>query len=306
MEMTLLGTGTSHGVPVIACNCEVCTSSDARDKRLRSSALIKHNDLQFLIDVGPDFRTQALKFKLCHLDAVFLTHSHADHLHGIDDLRIFSHKNSSAMESENGVSKKYPETSGEGLPLYTSERTKNYIHERFPYMFINHEKGGGIPKLDIIGIDGRRSENPLKIGDVEIVPIPMMHGNHHTLGFVFSYHDENKRKKSIAYLTDCNFISDESISEIRKAGGQIEHLVIDALREREHSSHCNFLQAMAYAERIGAKHSWFTHMTHDKKHEQIQAYIDENLHKFPGLQKIIGEGGSLSPAYDGLILQVQG
>ncbi|MBR1723051.1 MAG: hypothetical protein IJ727_11330, partial [Treponema sp.] len=195
------------------------------------------------------------------------------------------------------------DTSGEGLPLYTSERTKKYIHERFPYLFIDHEKGGGIPKLDIISIDERNSENPLKIRDIEIVPIPMMHGNHHTMGFIFAYTETSQEKKSIAYLTDCNYISDESISEIKKAGGQIEHLVIDALREREHSSHCNFLQAMTYAEQIKAKHSWFTHMTHDKKHTQIQAYINENLHKFPGLQKIIANGGSVSPSYDGLILQ---
>ena len=303
MKMTLMGTGTSHGVPVIACDCEVCKSTDPHDKRLRCSALVEHEDKKFLIDVGPDFREQALKFNLRHLDAVFITHSHADHLHGIDDLRIFSHKNSAAMCREQAILQKYPETSGEGLPLYTTERTKGYIHERFPYIFVDHDKGGGIPKLNLIGMDSNNSQNPLKIGGVEIVPIPMLHGNHHTIGFVFSYIDSSNIKKGIAYLTDCNFISEQSIAEVKKAGGQIEHLVIDALREREHSSHCNFSQALAYAEQICAKHTWFTHITHEKKHSQIQNYINEHLPEFPKLSQIVKNGGSVAPSYDGLILE---
>lgn len=305
MKMTLMGTGTSHGVPVIGCTCPVCTSSDPRNTRLRCSALVVEANQHILIDVGPDFRTQALKYKICRLDAVFITHSHADHLHGIDDLRIFSHKNSFAMSRDRLIAEKYPETSGEGLPVYTSERTKGYIHQRFPYIFVDHDKGGGIPKLHLIPIDQNTSENPLLLGDeekIQIVQIPMLHGNHHTNGYVFSS-NKTGSKKGIAYLTDCNFISDESISEVTKAGGQIEHLVIDALREKEHSSHCNFLQALAYAERIGAKHTWFTHITHDMSHEQIQNYINEKLYDFPRLSQIVKEGGSVSPAYDGLILE---
>ena len=305
MKMTLMGTGTSHGVPVIGCTCPVCTSSDSHNTRLRCSALVEEANQHFLIDVGPDFRFQALKYKICRLDAVFITHSHADHLHGIDDLRIFSHKNSFAMSRDRVIAEKYPETSGEGLPVYTSERTKGYIHQRFPYIFVDHDKGGGIPKLHLIPIDQNTSENPLLLGDeekIQVVQIPMLHGNHHTNGYVFS-HGQNDTKKGIAYLTDCNFISDQSISEVIKAGGQIEHLVIDALREKEHSSHCNFLQALAYAERIGAKHTWFTHITHDMSHEQIQEYIKAHLINFPKLSQIVSEGGSVSPAYDGLILE---
>lgn len=297
-----MGTGTSHGVPVIGCNCAVCTSSDPHDARLRCAALVEHKDKHFLIDVGPDFRFQALKFKICRLDAVFITHSHADHLHGIDDLRIFSHKNSFAMMKDRMIAEKFPETDGEGLPIYTSERTKGYIHQRFPYIFVDHDKGGGIPKLHLISIDENNAKNPLCLDDLQIVPIPMMHGNHHTDGYVFSYR-ENGEKKGIAYLTDCNFISDESIERVIEAGGKINHLVIDALREKEHSSHCNFLQALAYAERIGAKHTHFTHMTHDMSHVQIQNYIDEHLPDFPNLKKIAENGGSVSPAYDGLVLE---
>lgn len=301
--MTLLGTGTSHGVPVIACKCPVCTSSDPHDKRLRCSALIEHENQQLLIDVGPDFREQALKFDICHLDAVFITHAHADHLHGIDDLRIFSHKNSAAMCKDQAILQKYPETSGEGLPVYTSERTKGYIHERFPYIFVDHDKGGGIPKLHLISMEPNNSQNPLKLGGIEAVPIPMLHGNHHTIGFVFSYTRSDGSKKGIAYLTDCNFISEQSLSEVKKAGDKIEHLVIDALREREHSSHCNFSQALAYAEQIGAKHTWFTHITHEKNHIQIQNYIEEHLQEFPNLVQIVKNGGSVSPSYDGLVLE---
>ena len=300
--MTLMGTGTSHGVPVIACKCPVCLSSDPHDKRLRCSALIEHNGKNFLIDVGPDFREQALKFDICRLDAVFITHSHDDHLHGIDDLRIFSHKNSAAMSADSVIRTKYPETDGDGLPIFSSERTNGYIHERFPYIFVNHDKGGGIPKLNLISIDQNTAGNPLKLAGLEVVQIPMLHGNHHTNGYVFTCSDKNGVKKSIAYLTDCNFISSESLAQVKKAGCQIEHLVIDALREKEHSSHNNFLQALAYAEQIKARHTWFTHLTHDKKHGQIQEYINTHLQEFPALSQITKEGGSVSPAYDGLTL----
>ena len=308
-----MGTGTSHGVPVIACDCPVCKSTDPRDTRLRCSALVEHKNQHFLIDVGPDFRFQALKFKISRLDAVFITHSHADHLHGIDDLRIFSHKNSAAMSRDKVISEKYPETSGDGLPIYTSERTKGYIHERFPYIFVDHDKGGGIPKLHLIPVDKNTSKSPLILGEkneetelsdrIEVVQIPMLHGNHHTNGYVFSCYDESDTKKGIAYLTDCNFISEESISEVKKAGGQLEHLVIDALREKQHSSHCNFLEALSYAEKIGAKHTHFTHITHDMNYIQIQNYINEKLPEFPKLSEIVENGGSVSPAYDGLVLE---
>ncbi|MCR4821541.1 MAG: MBL fold metallo-hydrolase [Treponema sp.] len=307
MKMTLMGTGTSHGVPVIGCNCPVCTSTDPHDNRLRCSALIEHENLHFLIDVGPDFRFQALRHKINRLDAVFITHSHADHLHGIDDLRIFSHKNSFAMSKDAALVQKYPETDGEGLPVYTSERTKGYIHERFPYIFVDHDKGGGIPKLHLIAIDQNTAENPLIIqgqaSPLQVVQIPMIHGNHHTNGYIFSI-TKDGIKKSIAYLTDCNFISDQSISQIKKAGGQIENLIIDALREKSHSSHCNFLEALSYADKIGARRTWFTHMTHDMSHEDIKKYIEGHLKDFPNLEKTVRDGGSVSPAYDGLILEI--
>lgn len=300
MKVILMGTGTSHGIPVISCGCAVCRSSDPHDKRLRCSAFIEHDGKSILVDVGPDFREQALKFGINRLDSVFLTHSHADHLHGIDDLRIFSHKNSRVMKKDAAINDKFPETAGNGLPIYTSARTAQYVRSRFPYIFVDHDKGGGVPKIQLIDTDANTPANPVLIGQVEVVPIPMMHGNHHTNGYVFGYRDEQSRKKSFAYLTDCSFISDESISMVKEAGGDIVHLVIDALREKEHSSHCNFAQALGYAERIGAQHTWFTHITHDMNHEQIQSCIDGRISSYTNLSRIIREGGTVSPAYDGL------
>ncbi len=302
--MILMGTGTSHGVPVIGCECKVSTSNDSHDKRLRCSALIENENQHFLIDVGPDFREQALKFKIKSLDGVFITHSHADHLHGIDDLRIFSHKNSKAMNLEAVASKSSSETKGAGLPVYTNAFTLKDIRHRFSYIFIEHEKGGGIPKLDLTDISPYNSENPLRIKSLSVIPIPMTHGSIESTGFVFCNESSGGQKKSIAYLTDCNFISEESISEVKKAGGQIEHLVIDALREREHSSHCNFLQALEYAEKIGAKHTWLTHLTHNKSHADIGIYIEEKLAFFPKLLEIVKKGGSVEAGYDGLSLEI--
>jgi len=302
MKLTILGSGTSHGVPVIGCNCAVCQSADKRDNRLRCSALLTVKDKNYLIDVGPDFRYQALRAGLSGLEAVFLTHSHADHIHGIDDLRIFSHKNSRAMNEEMGVVQKYPETEGEGLPIYANDTTIKHIKDAFRYIFVDHDKGGGIPKLNLISAENNNSANPLEFDGLKVVPVPMIHGNHHTCGWVF-VSEEDGKQKSVAYLTDCSFISDESIEEVKNAGnGLINHLVIDALRVKPHSSHNSFDGALAYAEKIGAEHTWFTHMTHDKFHDDIQKYVDEHIGNYKNLSKIVGEGGSVCPSYDGLEL----
>ncbi len=301
MTLTILGSGTSHGVPVIACRCRVCTSREPENNRLRCSALLKTDTKSYLIDVGPDFRQQALRADIRSLDGVFLTHSHADHIHGIDDLRIFSHKNSNAMNQDKALVEKYPETAGDGLPVYTGSNSTKHIRESFHYLFVNHDKGGGIPKLNFIDVDEYNFEKPVVLDDLKIVPVPMLHGNHHTTGWVFTAL-ENGKEHSIAYLTDCSFISDFSLELIKKCSANPDHLVIDALRQAEHSSHNNFDRALEYADRIGAKHTWFTHMTHDMLHEEIQQYIDDNLAKYQNLQSIVKNNGSVSPAFDGLVV----
>lgn len=330
MKMTLMGTGTSHGIPVVACSCPVCTSNDPRDKRYRCSAYIENEDspkggeksstTNIVIDTGPEFRIQALENKIKRLDGVLLTHSHADHCHGLDDLRIFSFKKPPKMDSspdensslsdndaialaasENSVR----ETPGSGLPIYAPSSTIESLVFRFAYIFNTVVSGGGIPKLNLIPADENSYLNPVKIGSVEAVPVPMIHGSMVDYGWVLHSKEKSSDGKfhSIAYLTDCNLISDESIEIVKKSSGVLEHLVIDALRKRPHPTHCNFDKAIEYADRIGAKHTWLTHICHDNSHVQIQEYIDENLGKYKNLKKIVGQGGSVSPAYDGLVLE---
>ena len=330
MKMTLMGTGTSHGIPVVACSCPVCTSNDPRDKRYRCSAYIENEDSRkdgekssttnIVIDTGPEFRIQALENKIKRLDGVLLTHSHADHCHGLDDLRIFSFKKPPKMDSsadensalshndaialaasENSVR----ETPGSGLPIYAPSSTIESLVFRFAYIFNTVVSGGGIPKLNLIPADENSYSNPVKIGSVEAVPVPMIHGSMVDYGWVLHSKEKSSDGKfhSIAYLTDCNLISDESIEIVKKSSGVLEHLVIDALRKRPHPTHCNFDKALEYADRIGAKHTWLTHICHDNSHVQIQEYIDENLGKYKNLKRIVGQGGSVSPAYDGLVLE---
>lgn len=309
MELRILGSGTSHGVPVIGCNCSVCRSKNKKDSRLRCSALITASNKNYLIDVGPDFRQQALKASINSLEAVFLTHSHADHIHGIDDLRIFSHKNSRAMNENLKIKEKFPETKGQGLPIYTSSRTIEHVMSSFQYIFVDHDKGGGVPKLNFIPADGFSTENPINLEEISVVPVPLQHGNRHTFGWVFSTVNNDGKTHSLAYLTDCSFICDKSLKTVKSFNedGVLDVLVIDALREKTHSSHNSFRQALEYADIIQAKHTYFTHITHDFKHREIQKYINRELKtkgKYENLKRIIKNGGSVSPAFDMLKITV--
>lgn len=294
MKLVLMGTGTSHGVPVIGCDCAVCRSQDSRDRRYRSSAYLSEPG-SILIDVGPEFRLQALENHISSLDAVLLTHSHADHLHGIDDLRIFSH--TKAVDPSTNKGDDY-ETKGEGLNIYCNPHTYNDIHHRFDYIFTPVKEGGSKPKLHLVKNDCYTGDNPLVVGSVEILPVLLMHGSLPASGYVLK---ENGH--SIAYLTDVSSIPDKTFDDIKSFAPEVDHLVIDALRERIHSTHFSFLQAMEAAERIGARHVWFTHLTHSKSHVDVQKYIDSHLRDFPGLEKIVREGGSVMPGYDGLVLE---
>ena len=295
MIFTFLGTGTSHGVPVIACDCAVCKSTDPHDKRTRSSAYIKlnsnNNDSKYiLIDIGPDFRTQALRENIRQIDAVLLTHAHADHLHGIDDLRNFSCIMS--KKPENPQNEKYDKPP---IPIYTNKTAEWILKGCFPYLFSEKAEGGGHAKISVI-----EQTDSFRIGETEITPVPMMHGTMETSGWLLT-EPSAEGPKSIAYLTDCNFISDESIRLIQKKcqledGGRLVHLVIDGLRIKEHSTHFNFLQALEAASKIGGEHIWFTHLTHNSSHPETAAYLEEHRAEFPGL----AEAKSILPAYDGL------
>lgn len=188
--MILTGTGTSHGIPVIGCSCNVCRSSDSRDNRLRCSAFLE-SPANILVDVGPEFRIQALKYKINKLDAVFITHSHADHLHGIDDLRVFSH--TKALDPAHPDNK---ETEGEGLRIYTTTHAEHDIRHRFDYIFTPMKEGGGKPKIQIMSAENISEKNPLFINGIEILPVMLKHGHLDDLGLLFS--EEGKDGKSTA------------------------------------------------------------------------------------------------------------
>ena len=294
MKLTFLGTGTSHGVPVLCCDCAVCKSSDPHDKRNRSSAYVQTDDGKyFLIDIGPDFRTQALRQDIRQIDAVLLTHAHADHLFGIDDLRSFSCIMSN--KPENPQNEKY---NNPPIPIYTNKTAAGIVRQSFGYLFSEKAEGGGHAKIELIESTGQ-----FTIGTTTITPIPMMHGHMESTGWLLT-EKTGAGPRSIAYLTDCSYISDESIQLIHDAcdlknGGRLVHLIIDGLRIKEHSTHFNFLQALEASSKIGGEHIWFTHLTHNSSHEETAAYLAEHRAEFPGL----ASARSILPAYDTLELE---
>ena len=290
MEITILGSGTSHGIPVIACGCDVCRSSDSRDKRNRCGAYITSDSgLGILVDIPPEFRLQAIKFNVKKVDAVLLTHSHADHLHGIDDLRVFS---SDRPNDVNLVSAQAP------IPIHTNTRTAEDIKIRFSYMFRHSAEGGGHANITPVPC-----EKTFMLGGLKITPVPLMHGHTEATGWLVSEKKEDGTSLSAAYLTDCSFICDESFETIKQNSGILRHLVIDGLRIKPHSTHFSFAQALEAADRIGAEHTWLTHISHASSHQEIITYIEENISKYRNLSRIVKNGGSVSAAYDGLVIR---
>ncbi len=232
MHVTFLGTGTSHGVPMIGCRCPVCTSADPRDRRSRPSAVLAFEDgATVLIDTSTDLRTQALSHGLDRLDAEIYTHSHADHIFGFDDLRRFN------------------VLSGGPLPIYADARTLGDLRRTFAYAFSGGDQaGGGVPQ-----VDPREVIGPFAILGHEFVPVPILHGTRPILGY---------RVGRFAYLTDCSAIPADSLPLLRG----LDVLVLGALRHRPHPTHFSLREATEAAGRIGARRTWFTHMCHDLGH----------------------------------------
>jgi len=226
MKVTLLGTGTSQGVPVIACECAVCKSLDPRDKRLRSSVMLSKNGHNIVIDSGPDFRQQMLRERVMNLDAIVYTHEHKDHIAGMDDVRAFNFKASRDMH------------------LYGNQGVGEALRREFHYAFSDF-KYPGVPEVVFHEID----KESFQIGDFEILPVDVLHYKMPVKAF---------RVGGFGYITDANFIA---TSEIEKFSG-IDVLVINALRKEKHPSHFNIKEAIAIVETIQPKKAYFTHISH--------------------------------------------
>ncbi len=234
-SLTFLGTGTSQGVPMIGCSCAVCTSNDPRDQRTRTSILVETPEIKILVDTTPDLRFQSLREGLKKIDAVLFTHSHTDHMMGFDDLRRFS------------------ELSDREIPIYASPETMGKIQEAFRFVFEDPK-----PTKNYLRIAPKLITGPFQLGDLEVTPVPLAHGGMTTLGFIF----KKNGKPLLAYYTDCQDVSPEGI--LAASGAEV--LVIDALRDRPHPTHLNFAGAIAAAEQIKAKRTFFIHFCHDVSH----------------------------------------
>ena len=226
MKITILGCGTSTGVPMVGCGCPVCASDDPRDKRTRASLLMRYNNHAILIDTSTDLREQALRHRIRRIDAVLFTHAHADHVNGIDDLRgfYFIHK--------------------EIIPCYASRETLENLQRGFSYIFNEHEGSGYTPLLTAHEISA-----PFELFGLGVIPIPLLHGKTSSLGY---------RIGNFAYLTDCSAIP-ESSQELLQG---VELLVVDGLRWTEHPYHFNITGAIAAARQINAPRTVLTHLTH--------------------------------------------
>ncbi|MFO7765141.1 MAG: GPMC system MBL fold metallohydrolase [Pelovirga sp.] len=230
LDIVILGSGTSTGIPVVGCRCDVCRSKDPHNRRTRCSALIHYAGRNLLIDTSTDLRQQALREDIRQVDAVLYTHSHADHVHGIDDLRGFNIPGAAP------------------IPLYADPGTLLSLRRNFNYIFDQNQPPGYVPKLSLHPI-----EEPLKLFGLEIIPIPLHHGSQMTTGY---------RVGPIAYLTDCNGIPDTSLARLN----DLSLLVLDGLRFRSHPTHFNISEAVAIAESIGAEQTLLTHLSHDVDH----------------------------------------
>lgn len=242
MRLTFLGTGTSVGVPTIGCKCRVCTSTDAHDKRLRTSALVESADTRVLIDCGPDFRQQMLGQEFKKIDAVLLTHVHYDHVGGLDDLRPFC-------------------VFGE-IKIYADELTASRLRQSISYCFGDH-KYPGVPQISLNVIEPHKH---FSVGGLDIMPIQVMHDKLPILGY---------RIGDLLYITDMKTINEE---ELEYTHG-VKTLVVNALRfTKKHHSHLTAEEALAFAERIGAEQTFFTHMGHDiGLHEEVNKMLPDNV-----------------------------
>lgn len=282
-KLTFLGTGTSQGIPIIGCRCRVCQSADIRDKRFRAAALVEYGGLTMLIDAGPDFRMQMLAHGVSHLDAIILTHNHKDHTGGLDDVRSFNYIDHKAVD------------------IYCEERVENTIRREYAYAFAE-EKYPGCPEWRIHRIDdspfdvkpntGYKLDWVENVGykytpvegeapkpAVRVIPIRGWHAQMPVLGFRFG---------DIAYITDMSMLPEEEFAKLQG----LKHLTLNTVGFKHHHSHFSLQEALDLAARIGAEHTWLTHLSHSfPPHAEFEEMLREKT------------GGAVLPAYDGLIIE---
>ena len=280
-RLTFMGSGTSQGVPVIGCNCPVCKSTDPKDKRFRSSVLVEHEGMTILVDAGPDFRSQMLREGVTHLDAILLTHNHKDHTGGLDDVRALNY------------------TEGRACDIYCEKYVEDSLRQEYAYAFSEHKYPGvpewhihnienqpfevlvddNAPRLQWVSNEGYK-EIPLPGGphlrSTRIIPIRGLHAALPVLGFRFG---------DIAYCTDMNYIPEEEFSKLEG----LEHFIINTVKRGTHNSHWGLEQALQVCEKVGARHSWLTHLS-------------DRLPRYADFVKELS-GSSVLPAYDGLVIE---
>jgi phosphoribosyl 1,2-cyclic phosphate phosphodiesterase len=247
MKLTILGTGTSLGVPQLGCNCAVCRSDDPRDRRTRTGAVIETDGgTRLLIDVPPELRVQLLAAGIDRVDAVFITHEHADHTHGIDDIRAFS------------LARRGP------IPVYASRPVLDALAQRFAYVFdpkILPLPGSSKPEADAREIT---PWDPARVGDATVEAVEVLHGPNKVLGF---------RVGPIAYVTDAKTVPGSALARLRG----VSVLVLNALRTTPHPTHLSVSEAVQVAREVGAKMTWLTHLTHDQSHAELAASLPEDV-----------------------------
>ncbi|CAN5812265.1 MBL fold metallo-hydrolase [soil metagenome] len=249
MKITFLGTGTSQGVPLIGCQCEVCKSADVKDKRTRTSILVETQGKTIVVDCGPDFRQQCLRENILKLDAVILTHEHKDHLAGLDEVRAFNFLQKKAM------------------PVYATERVQQAVKREFAYAF-EEPSYPGIPKIDLHTI----GQETFSAEGIEVIPIEVMHHQMPVHGFRFG---------NFTYITDANFISEKEKKKIKGS----EVLVLNALRREPHISHFTLNQALELIDELKPKTAFLTHISHQLgKHEDVEKELPDHIRiAFDGL-----------------------